>query len=913
MTSASCVGFRRWSAVWLAAGCLCLALAFGAPIGAQDLSCTELCDAAQAFQGYGTGSDDYACLAVCNGTARDCSNDQGSDLWGQYFDCLNHGVPAEECQPSYVDAKECSVCDHGLVAPWDAADMVWVNGPDCLTQGPQVGTLLEPFCDVYQGLDAAITRQGNGQDTKVLVCEGVYREGYEKIHSWKVNTPGTAKIVVEAVTKGSAVISGSEDWSGAWLPQPETIVETIHNELHHSTDLSDPSWAAIGVGVGEEWIPDPPSFAATPPFLTKVFRIAPIANAEATTALYLWQEIPYLEDKLATFSMYVRPDRATRFKMDFRIHVGDDPVTQEPILATGASYTFQLPPEPLCGIDSSSGADGVGIEPAGPSWYRVHVTARVDTPPNMPTRGVARVRFHLVGPLGEGDGAQIFAPELDHRPLDEFETTPREPLLTQNAPVHATQTTVKNFYVNDASKKTWAHDWGLARHHPFWGELPPLMRRAEMIFIDDQPLRQELSPVDMEPGSFEVDDEVVYGGYNHKKDNTWVSGKCSEIAPCPIRILPPPGVDMNKAKVEVAVQPRLLWLTETHDWELRGLTFEHATGAYDLAQQGGCLGEEPKDCRLPLTNSAVGFENSLRLALRENRVHWNSPFGLAVLGLAPNPGNDILLSHNMVVDNGTGGEYFAATRGFLVDGEEFSRNNWRGRRTGVMRHANSGAKYSTLAEGTINGIIAQDNYGHGLWFDYENQALTVESCIVSNNTGTGIYFEANDVEPDLAWPNPIFDPTTTVRWCLVDGNDVGVKGISSRLVTLEENVILGNETAILLTSIPRVEVTVPPNPPKPPKNLREWTIESNEIFATCSHHLWLHYGDLLGLSDYGEWQPFMESLTSAGNDYSHPQGYVAKGFVIRDVSATLPEWQGCIPGNEPWCFKTPDMGSGIVP
>ncbi len=238
-----------------------------------------------------------------------------------------------------------------------------------------------------------------------------------------------------------------------------------------------------------------------------------------------------------------------------------------------------------------------------------------------------------------------------------FDTTPRDYLWTYFTPAHASTSTTQTFYVNDSSQKSWLHDWGLARKSTYWGELLPLMRRAEMVFIDGQPLRQEQATADMDPGSFLVEDGVGYGGYNHQENNRWVSGLCTEPAPCPIRVLPPPGVNMNQAKVEIAVQPRLLWLNYVYDWQLRGLHFQHSTGAYDIAQQGGCLGnEDSPDCRFPMLSSAVGLFNSQRLTLLENLFDWNNSHGLGVGGQSPNPLNDILLMRNQANDNGIGGE-----------------------------------------------------------------------------------------------------------------------------------------------------------------------------------------------------------------------------------------------------------------
>lgn len=302
----------------------------------------------------------------------------------------------------------------------------------------------------------------------------------------------------------------------------------------------------------------------------------------------------------------------------------------------------------------------------------------------------------------------------------------------------------------------------------------------------------------------------------------------------------------------------------------------------------------------------MGLFNARELTLLENRFDWNAAFGFSVAGMGPSTDSNIALVRNAAHDNGVAGEYFAGARNFTVTGEEFSRNNWRGRRAGVTGHSTTGAKYSGLTEGIIRNIVANDNHGNGLWFDFWNQAVTVLDSTMSFNNDAGLYFEGND-----AWPIPAVDPTSFVVRATIEGNGVGVSGISSRDVRIDSSVLIGNEVALSLNGTPRV------NPNNiPTMYLRDWYVTNNDVVATCPQHLWLHYGDEVPTSApnyFADWQPVMQSLLSNDNDYSHPLGAEVEGFLIKTEPASLPTWQTCTLASQPWCYQAQDANSTFVP
>ena len=873
-------------------------------------TCEELCLAVTPFQDYGTGYDDANCFAACNkapsvGVCR--------RPWYDYFACVDGGQSMALCWPLWGQATECSVCGLGQVTggTWSPTEIAFVN-PECLPNTDPntppgyapTGTYADPFCHFGDGIATAIARQKTNLSTRVVVCEGTYREGHVAVDGLDASSTGTSQVLVESAVKGHAIIAGSDDWTGAWIPQTEPVSTMAHNTLLHSTDPTFAPWETSG---GAELLlatnPAPPPGLALAP----VYQLA--TNTNPGQARYLYQVVPYLSDRRVTFSVYIRPQAADQVMLEFRRSATDLESGQG---EGGAWASFQLPPGQACDPSSrSKDAEGSGVEAVGGGWYRIHLTQAMDHDPTSPDAplGLVMVRLHLVGSLGAHQGVDLFAPQIDHRPLDQFATTPRTYLPTTTTPDSLPLTTWKNFWVNDPSLMTWTHDWGLARHDPYWGKLPPLMRRAEMIFLDGQPLRQELSKEDMEPGSFFVDDGVVYGDFNHQHDTGWVAGQCSDQNPCPITILPPSGTNMNDVPIEVGEQPRLLWLHGPQRWTLRGLTFRHSPGAYDADQQGDCP-TEPKDCIFPLGNGAVALIDGRDLSLAENRVEWNNAHGLGVSGLFshlnPNEVSNIVLERNVLADNGIGGGSLRQARGFLIEGDDLLRNNWRGARVRVRGHAATGAKYSFLAEGTLRGVVALENYGSGLWFDYENQSVTVTDCVAALNVGSGFYFEAND-----GWAVPLPDPTTFVVQCVAEGNEVGVQAISSSDIRLEENLLLDNLHAISLDGTRR-DVDPPIGGQPTTKLLRDWSITNNTLAASCNHQDWFRYGDLEGIG-WDEWRLVMESLHSNQNQFGHPAGGDATGFWLMGLELSLPEWQGCDEEADPWCSRPQDSDSILLP
>lgn len=886
---------------------LTLALLLGAGTLQAGISCPDACAAMAPLQSYGT--EDPVCLAACAGASVPCAG-----AWGTYFQCLASNNTPEPCWAAFSNAKTCSACEVGEVDLEGLDDAIFVNNQHyvnnqlaCSEKVDQGGTVNFPYCEFSFGIDKALERQGNGKSTKVMVCPGTYLESHDDPMGQAGPSMPSDQVVVESVVRGAAVITGSEDWTGAWLPVQQPINEIHHNEFLRSIDPADSSvWWRGNLDPLTAVTPPPPPIAA--PGLVRGFTAS-----TATGEHFFVQALPSLGARRVTFSIYLYPQGVDRFQLTLlRDPNGNPPVEY----SQGAWYGFELPLTTPCGFEQQS-KDGIGrVEPLGTTgWYRVSLTQTFDTDPeqegwNPPL--LTGARLALLSPQGQqvwtGDGQAgvfVFGPQLDHRPLGEFGTEARDYVWTDTAPDFNPVTTVKTLYVNNPAIKTWTHDWGLALHKN-WGDLKPIVRRSEMVFIEDDKLRQELSFADLRPGSFLVDDGISYAANNYVEHQDMVAGSCGESQPCSIYIDPPPGTNMANAKIEVASSPRLLWMNPVHRWEFRGLVFQHATGAHDKDDGGDTI-----EARL---NSAVSFNNAFELTLLENRFDWNSAFGLGVSGtvdraLAVSDDSNNRLIRNTVNHNGIGGLFLGGCQNCEVTEDEYSHNNWSGAQGGFQGHTTAGTKFAANINTIVRGLRASDNAGHGLWFDYENQQVQVIDSVFENNLGTGIYFEAND-----EWCSPVANTTNYVIDCAITDNAIGVRMIGSRGTRLSLNQLVGNGVGLSLIGDPYQawDTTCYPSSPQntPPKWLRDVYLDNNAFSASCPGDLWTYYSDQA--PDLSRWKPVMLSLSSWSNTYSHVEGLGTPAIKMRGELFTLSDWQSCDPASPPvpaWCFKSQEQGS----
>ena len=117
----------------------------------------------------------------------------------------------------------------------------------------------------------------------------------------------------------------------------------------------------------------------------------------------------------------------------------------------------------------------------------------------------------------------------------------------------------------------------------------------------------------------------------------------------------------------------------------------------------------------------------------DNEIRFNKQAGVDV-------GTGMVLRGNSIHDNGRSGFVGAAVSNVLVEGNDIGWNNterWD------PYHEAGGGKILKAQNVTFRNNRVHDNYGPGLWTDWETIAITYENNTLERNYGPGILHEAS--------------------------------------------------------------------------------------------------------------------------------------------------------------------------
>ena len=285
----------------------------------------------------------------------------------------------------------------------------------------------------------------------------------------------------------------------------------------------------------------------------------------------------------------------------------------------------------------------------------------------------------------------------------------------------------------------WEHTWGVHQNNWSGPDAPSdIVMRREMVFVDGLLQRQVLTRSDMEDGTFFVDEAA---------QRVWLR--------------PGGGVDLHASVVEVGIRD-VLWDQNHEDSvTVRGLVFQHAVTPWSDAQ------------------AAVRIANSDDVVVEDCIVQWSNWTGL-YLGESKR----VLLNGVRLNHNGGQGWGFFRVSDVEVQSSETSHNNWRGALGGFYGWS-VGNKILSAHRLRISGHRARGNASRGLWLDYDISDAVLDSVDVRENQLDGIWIEASQ------------GPITIRRSTIADNRRSGVYTTFSRRVTIDDNVLSGNEQAAL--------------------------------------------------------------------------------------------------------------------
>ena len=239
----------------------------------------------------------------------------------------------------------------------------------------------------------------------------------------------------------------------------------------------------------------------------------------------------------------------------------------------------------------------------------------------------------------------------------------------------------------------WPHNLGnLADPWPALSYNRVLLNR-EAMFVGQVPYHVVDSAAALVPGTFLVDEGA----------NT-------------ITARPRPG-DAPLVSAEVTVRMKTLQVDGRNNVTVRNLTLERGAGA--------------------VQENMAGSWNSSSLTV-ENVTARQAAGG----GFSIGTGRAATLRNVRFLDNGINGYGSHKQAGILIENAELARNNWRGAQVGFTGWSTS-VKFGMTSNVTIKGWYAHHNYGHGLWFDFDNENISVYGLVSAGNLGRGLYLEKN--------------------------------------------------------------------------------------------------------------------------------------------------------------------------
>ena len=406
-----------------------------------------------------------------------------------------------------------------------------------------------------------------------------------------------------------------------------------------------------------------------------------------------------------------------------------------------------------------------------------------------------------------------------------FEGTLRGKVILDGADVWNTgwQQIGPNLY-----QHAWPYAWGLAPYPQGWQGnvvLQDIVRRREMVFVNGHNVTQVLQQSDLTDFSFFVDENAQLL-YLQLGSNLALSG----------------------AAIEVAIRPRVFEIQNKQNVVLRDLVFQHGNAA--------------------VQDPGVQVDGSNNILIEGCAFQWNNWIGLSLSATT----NISLLNNTADRNGGTGFDIYNM-KNLVVDSNETSFNNWRGARGAFYGWSVAGAKLGGVHLGRVSNHNSAGNRARGLWLDYDNRDVTVDTATLVWNFNDGIFVEAN--------PGPILVQNSTMS---NNQNASGISGANSSDVTLLNNSIAGNtvEQILITGDLDRTVVNWETNTQANIQATR-WTIKSNTVTSQDSSQA------LMVLSQ--NWTPFLTTLSA---DYNVWTAGGQQLFGVGPQWLTFPQWQSLV-------------------
>ncbi|MDS3860000.1 right-handed parallel beta-helix repeat-containing protein [Thermosynechococcaceae cyanobacterium BACA0444] len=353
----------------------------------------------------------------------------------------------------------------------------------------------------------------------------------------------------------------------------------------------------------------------------------------------------------------------------------------------------------------------------------------------------------------------------------------------------------------------WPVQWGFSGNP--WAsydiDLPLLMQRGELAWVNEHRLQPVLTYPELQPGTFQVDDE---------QGNIYLA--------------PPADLDWPSARVKISTRRNGLTLDQAENITLQNLIFEKYGGTF---------------------TGALTIGRSRNITVDHCQFYDNNWTGLNI-----NESQGMTITNVISADNGMRGLGGAFISDLTIKNVESRGNNWRGHLTGYYDW-DAGEKYFYLRRATFTNYRAIDNYAAGLWLDSDYQNIIVDHSQFRGNAVTGLFIEAG--------PGPI-----TIKNSIITQNysiapnylqTPGLFGWAAENVTLENNIIAGNLGAqIGVRDLYVRNIEIPEEQKTVTFVSRNWRLQNNWLMATQAQE---------SLISTLNAEPFLTTIQSDGNHW----------------------------------------------
>jgi hypothetical protein len=259
----------------------------------------------------------------------------------------------------------------------------------------------------------------------------------------------------------------------------------------------------------------------------------------------------------------------------------------------------------------------------------------------------------------------------------------------------------------------------------------PIIQRTEMVYVNGTPLTQVIASSQLQPGTFFFSDAYQL-----------------------LHIVPPSGTNMSTAVIEAASRPTTLAVNNRTNIVLRGLVFRHAANC--------------------LNTSGANIFGSSNVLVDSVQALWNNWGGLGVY-----TSSNFTVQNSVASYNGGAGILGDQDKNALYSFNETDYNNWRGAQGAFYDWAMGGAKLFQMRNATVQNHFSYNNQAEGLWFDTDNQNITVNSATLVGNVMAGLQIERDE--------GPV-----TVQNSHFCSSGQGINVLTSQNLTINNNTFYNN-------------------------------------------------------------------------------------------------------------------------